>query len=351
MQGASWCLAGLVVVMLTAPRFPSATGQYAVPVTHLQRWQLRSQAHLDLWYHGLAVIGYEGFGLLPLYDRDYASEIREIKQARGIGPTPLDTLARRLLREFDRDSVFELFHFVPLYFDHSSPESMLEALAAVARGREPVDVGAKMVAAVITRSSSRKLLGEYVDALQTEWDVFFEAYWKDGAAERTRRLGAVQAIWDERLGPALHPFLARQNLTGGLAFPSPAVGAEGRIFVGVPRDQRDNRVAMWLPRSPAEPEVVAFALVRELCYPLVSQVVAESGAGRGNRVVAERLSSYGAVRCGSVLLERYIPDLVPAYQRTFMGAADEPEDSSADFTMVFPVDPELYQRILAAVDS
>lgn len=344
-------LCRLAVVALTLGAAAPVAGAHAQSSQATADWRFQSRARVDLWYHGLAVIGYEGFGLLPLYDHEYVSTIHEAKVARGVGSTPLDSLARHFLTEFDRDSVFEVLHFVPLYFERGSPEAMLDALTAVARGREPTSLGAEIVSAVFTSAGSRELLGEYVAVLRQEWALFFEAYWNDGAEDRDHRLEAAQRLWDEQLAAPLQRFLVERRLASGRAFTSAAVGAEGRVFVGAPRDQRDNRVAVWLPRSSGGPDAMVFALVRELCFPLVSQVVTESGSGGWDRVIAERLSSYGAVRCGADLLERVAPALVPAYQQAFVRAADEPRGSTADFATVFPVDAELLRQILAVLEE
>ena len=283
---AVWAVA-LAAIALGVPSGPSGGADSAI-----QRWQFRANPQVDLWYHGLAVVGFEGFGLLPLYDRDYASSVRARKEARGLYPTPLDAAAADLLRAFDRDSVFELFHFVPLYFDGRDPEAFLASLARVARGSETLDPGGEIVAAVLQSRSRRELLGQFVDLLRSEWDLFFAAEWAEVSQHRVAEVAQAQALWDGRVGPALASFMTRRGLAGGVVFVSPAVGAEGRIFAGVPRDQRDNRAAIW---SPGSSETTVFGLVRELCFPLVAEVVARSSSSSWNRVVAERLSSHGAV--------------------------------------------------------
>ena len=96
-------------------------------------WAVRHAAHVDLWYHSLAVVGFQGFGAVPLYDPGYAPAIRAAKTALGIPPTTLDREAPVLLEAFRADSIFEVLHFLPVYFALASRVDMLDALDAVSR--------------------------------------------------------------------------------------------------------------------------------------------------------------------------------------------------------------------------
>jgi hypothetical protein len=335
----------MAAVTFAAPTVAAAQGQAGA-----HQWRFQSRAHVDLWFHGLAVVGYEGFGLLPLYDPGYADAVRSLKETRGVAPTPLDVAAPRLLEAFDRDSLFEVLHFVPLYFEHGTVESVLGALDAVALGQEPQALGAEIVVAVITGDARRQVLGEFVAALRAEWSLFFEAVWQEQTDARQVRLEEAQRFWGAVLEPSLAPFLARRGLGGGAVYASAALGAEGRVFAGAPGNQLDNRAAGALPPPPVSDDVMAFALVREVCFPLVSQVVARSRAGHWDRVVAERMSSIGAVRCGAALLDRHVPDQATPYRMAFLRAADVPEASPEDFAAVFPLDPSVEQGIEDALD-
>src|SRR6266511_1649718 len=95
-------------------------------------WSVRSSPAADLWFHGLAIAGFTGFGDLPLYAPDYASRVARDRAAHG-STTSLVSRAEYFREAFTEDSAFEVLHFVPLYFEHSGRGDMLEALQRVAR--------------------------------------------------------------------------------------------------------------------------------------------------------------------------------------------------------------------------
>jgi hypothetical protein len=310
-------------------------------------WTFVSSPHADLWFHGLAVVGFEGFAPMPLYNRNYAERVQEAKRERGVYPTPLDAVASRLRAGLEQDSTFELFHFVPLYFGLSSPSEMLDALQELARGEDPTDFGSGVVGSVMQSRRQRQLLGEFVEALEQEWQLFFRSYWAEEGRAPTGSLDAAQQLWDRELAPLLDPFLVERGAIGGVAFVSPAVGPEGRVFGGRP-DRPDDNVAVLM--SLAADSAAALFLVRELCFPLVSQLTEQLGIGAGDRVFAERMSSRAAVRCGALLLDRHAPRLAPAYRRLFVsmssGASQQGNDA---FARTFPADPALIAELRAVV--
>ncbi len=319
---------------------PGAAALLLASTAPAQRdWTITAAAHADLWFHGLAVVGLQGFGPLPFYSAAYATETRAAKRAAGRFPTLLDSLAPELGAAFARDSAFEILHFVPLYFAAAEPAAMLDALAEVARGRPPPEPGARLVASVLRSASQRRALGSLVRALRAEWDGYFGAQWNARRADRERALAAATAEWRDLEG-ALGGFLRTRRLDAGRALASAAVGPEGRVFRGDPADPEDNQVVVWLPAGPDAGRIVVAALVRELCYPLVTATL-ERTLGGSDRVAAERVSSRAAVRCGALLLERHRPDLVAGYRAAFLGGVGESATDAATFERVFAVPPPL----------
>ena len=66
--------AALAAAMPTAVTAQAATG-----------WSFGTDPFAELWYHGLAMVGFEGFGRVPLYDAEYAWAVRSARRAgRGI---------------------------------------------------------------------------------------------------------------------------------------------------------------------------------------------------------------------------------------------------------------------------
>jgi hypothetical protein len=313
------------------------------PLSAQRAWTLVEAPQVDLWFHGLAVVGVRGFGPLPLYDPDYAGRIHRAKDSFGVSPTALDRQAERFRAAFEADSSFEVLHFVPLYFAAADRAAMLEALRAVARQSSGIPAladprtrfGAAAVAAVLRRPDERRTLGAFVEALDGEWREFYGAYWATRLEERARRVAQLQADWDARFASPLGGYLRLQRLDRGIIFVSPALGADGRIFAGDPADRTDNLVAVRLPESRDAPDVPLYAAVRELCYPAVRRAVA-SRPGPESRIAAERGSSDAAVRCGAQLLRVRAPELLPGYRRAFA-----PDTLTATFEAAYPLDAAL----------
>jgi len=308
----------LGMVLLAAPGPLAAQGP---------RWIVRSLPHADLWYAALAQIPFEGFGALPLYDADYARGAREAKRAAGVS-TRLDQERAALQTALARDSAFEVLHFVPLYFVGTDRAGMLAALRAVVQGRDPAGLadprarfGAEILAAVLAAPAQRAALDRLVQAVEDEWQRYFGAWWTESAAARSRRADSVQRLWDDVLAPRLGPVLARAALDSGMILVSPALGAEGRIFAGVPTNRADNVVAV---RFGGDAAVAAVSVVRELCYPVASAVVAE--VGRGDRPALERASGRLAVQCGVILLEGAPVGVRQAYARAYPGQSPADPD-------------------------
>jgi len=325
-----------------------------------ESWKVRSEADSDLWFHGMAVIGFEGFGPLRMYDTGYAERVRAAKRRRGIYPTLLDRKSARFRVAFYGDSTFEIMHFLPLYFLAPSSDGLLRAIRAIARDSSAADNAGdpatrnavKAVASLLGSRRQRELLGEFVDALEDERRVFYEDYERESAGARTAQIAKVQQHWNADLAPALAPYLERWRLGNGLIVVSPALGAEGRFVILGRGSAPGPVIAVGLPSSPADHDGVPLSAVRELCFPIVHAVIGQDAARKLERVAAERLSSVAAVRCGALALERYVPALRSSYQTQFLRAAGSPATGAgvdAAFIRVFNLPPAVDAGLRRAI--
>ncbi|HEX9894937.1 MAG TPA: hypothetical protein VGA78_13490 [Gemmatimonadales bacterium] len=320
----------------------------AVPAAaQAPRWSVRSSPAADLWFHGLAVIGFTGFGELPLYAPDYAASVAKDKAARGV-VTELDRRAPYFRTEFARDSAFEVLHFLPLYFPASEPGALLEALGQVAKDdagqkTQPGSAerfGAAAVAAALPTAAERRVLGELTAALDGEWRHWYRGVdTLAGKDARQERVGEFERAWLP-LEAALGPYLNRYRLTGGIILLTPAVGPDGRLFEGNPGAASDNVLAIAV--QPPAADAVFFA-VRELCYPAVRRAISAARLPDTDRVTGERLSGRAAVRCGRMLLARYAPDAVTGYETAWLRASGQ----RSQFTDGFVI-PDRLVRALEA---
>ncbi len=315
-------------------------------------WSIKSGAQVDLWFHSLAVIAADEPGPLGLYSADYARRIRELKQERGVYPTMLDSLGTRLREQIADENNLDVIHFIPLYFPQAEPDRMLQALEAVAERRtESPDLagpdvrsGVLLFSQVYERGGSRRLLRSLVQAMQTEWDVFYRSFWEQMHEEQTTRYDAIQAVWDSLFVPPLGPYLERRKLTAGTVFPSPAIGPEGRIVDESEIDPRDQVVSVQMPLSSQGPEASVFAFLKELCFLLVdpSNLGVPADGGEDFEDLRRRV----AVRCGHLVLQFYAPTLTSAYRRVFLDAVGAEESSTVDaFNRVYALSPEVFERL------
>jgi hypothetical protein len=287
-------------------------------------WAFEDDAFADLWFHGLAVTGFYGFGPFPLYDPDYTSTLRRELRAAGAARTSLEEDRADLLAHFRSDDAFEVLHFLPLYFHGAGRQEALTALTEVsATPRGPPQTsgatrfGVSVVAGLLTRPGERKVLGDFVHDLSQEWQGVVAPRRTRDQDTRDRRMSEIRHAWETEWSPALSAFLQREGMTSGTAIVVPALGAEGRFLERDPAGAPGPLVALGSPEGPAGAAATLSSLVRELCYPVVRRVFASFEARFEDRIEASRASDLTATRCGELLLERRLPAQVPAYRARF----------------------------------
>lgn len=322
-------------------------------------WRVEASAPADLWFHSLAVVGADEPGPLGLYSADYAQRIRTLKQQAGIFPTMLDSLAPELRRAFLDDENLSVLHFAPLYFARTDVAGMLDALLAVAErktddkklaGRN-LGPGMRRIAFDLRTGGSRRTLKTLVQAVHREWEVFYHSHRDSLQTAQSGRYRAMQAVWDSVIARPLTSYLAERRLRTGVVMPSPGIGPEGRIIpddplaVGVPR----NMAAVMMPLFTEAPEPSAFALLKELCFPIVGPMMRRLAADTSrfkDRWDFEDLERRAAVRCGAMLLQFYAPTLAAKYRRAFLDAVGATESYTvAAFERVYPLDPRALELL------
>ena len=321
-------VAGASLMVLTMVSVDSLYGSNQ-PVERVDptRWEVMGSAFADLWFGALTTIGYDGFGPVPLYAPEYAGAMEAWKTERGLSPTALDRAKNGLRAALVADESFEVLHFVPVYFAGATASealTSLRALAALPRGN-PAGVapasrfGVAVVASVLTEPAQRAVLADLLEAVEDEWQAM-------GAlpplAAAPEQIDGVRELWNQGLAPQLADYLNARGLGAGRLVLTPAIGLEGRFFEGDPENPRDNVVVVGLAQD-ADPATAVAALVRELCYPVVREAFSAAAVRIDDRQQASRLSDRAATRCGAMLLERYAPDALTAYEATFAVGSTE----------------------------
>jgi hypothetical protein len=331
------------------------------------RWTFTSVPLANLWFHGMALVDPVGPGPIPLYDPGYPNEVRRAKEQAESGPSLLDRGLGRYREEFRGDPAFEVLHFLPLYFAQAGRTEVfaaLELLAMTPEGIPPAPsartaFGLTAVGSVLTTPGQRAILGDFAEALQSEWDGFFEAWWQENAANRSRLEGSLQSVWRETYEAALAPYLTGISMTGGMVVMAPSIGTEGRIFAGVPQSASDNVLVVAAPKAPERASEAVFSMLRELSFPLARRAMEKAGAPAANRAEAEDLTGRAAVRAGALLLELLFPEEVEAYRGFFLARSGRPAVEAATqriaFEATFPLSAEvekaLQQEILSTVKT
>jgi hypothetical protein len=280
-------------------------------------WRVTVSPFADLWYHGLAVVGFNGFGAHPLYDVAYG---RQAARARPDGPLARE--APGLLEVLESDPAFEVLHFVPVYLAELPPDGALAGLRRIADGRETArgvasDGGLAVIAALLPTPAQRRVLGRFLRALEQERSRGLATALAANRTGRMEQLAAMQARWVDTFAPALDPYLTGRGLGGGRILATPALGLEGRFFQGDPGLVRDNVVIVGLGPVDEGPDATLAPVVRELCYPAVRAAFEDVQFRYADRVAASRASDAAATRCGELLLQRALPEALPAYRTRF----------------------------------
>jgi hypothetical protein len=330
----------------------SAWAQEAEAQGSERDWKVVSAAHVDLWYHGLAVIGFDQDEGFPLYNPDYVERVKAAKEEQGVYPTALDSIAEELLEDLEEDAAFQNFHFVPLYFPTADREGMLTALDAVATRRvgestvgPDTRTGARWATGAFEEGSHRRVLRRFVQALEREWEMFYADFW-----EREVALGPVaweflEREWNEELAPPLEDFLGDQGLQQGYLLMSPVLGPEGRLIQGNAFRGIADAVAVWAPGWD-DLDASLYSVVRELCFSIIDQnVINPATVRRGDPNV---ISGRAAVRCGSMLVYRGARDRLAEYQATFLRAAGV-DSVEADTTEAFQEEFQVPARVEDAI--
>ncbi len=92
----------LVVAIAAAPAIPAA----AQPPAAAPSWRVTTLDHVDLWYHGVALLGVAVPEPAGLYDAAYAPAVRRLRAQLRVAATPLERASRDLASTFQREPAF-----------------------------------------------------------------------------------------------------------------------------------------------------------------------------------------------------------------------------------------------------
>jgi hypothetical protein len=326
-----------------------AGGGPGAATPRVTEWSFGATEHLALWYHGLALAHHavrdERPASLPLphYRPGYADSIAAAKQAAGVAPTRLDSLAAEFGRAFVGQTAYDAIEFLPLYFLDSSAlfaavRAWQQAGGEARNARTPdAHQAISFLSQVFPAAEQRQLVGRWAEVLEEEARVFFRGHWERQFLRLRQTARDVDAEW-RPIAAGAQRILASHDLQGGEAFLVPALGAEGRI---VARGAGLPRVAVQAP-APGEPQETVYAFIHELLYPMIGDLVRQQVASHPAGPDERRLGVHAAVRGGALLLESAAPARLPEYRRFYMREAGHGDATdAAAFAAAFPLPGEL----------
>ena len=306
----------------------------AGPAPAPRGWTVTRDPFANLWFHAMALVGDQGFGVLPLYDaaRARATPRRAPRDAAA------DERLRRIRRQLAADSALELLHFVPMYFVGIPTGSALDALddAAASRNATATDrahVVARMIAGSLPAAAERRTLAEAVAVARDEQSARLARTY-DAIEQRAEEL---ELRWNETFLPLVGPYLAGSGQRSGVIVVVPTIGFDGRV-VAIPSL---GTVVAVATRTDAEPDAPLLAAVRELAFRALDHVPVP----REGRVAAARRRDVLAVRAGAILLERN-RQLLGEYRGWYHAASPFP---FLAFEQIYPVDPATERALRAAL--
>lgn len=356
-----WLRAGLLLLAVPAAG-AQATGAPLAATPAAGRatpaWRVTTLDHVELWYHGLAIVGFGIAEPAALYDSAYAPRMRAARRRRGLAPTPLDRGAAAMASALERDRAFEIMHFLPLYFATADWPAFLHAVRTLDGDGSRRDPGSERVsggiALALPRPDQRRTLRRFAELLEAERALWLAAETNAAAGSRLARARAVEQRWNTEFAPALAPFLARIGGAHGTIVLAPQLGREGRYLQPRAGAAGASIVAVAMPPGDGTEETTgaAFDILRELCFATARTVLRDRAPLR-DPVAAEALSRAIAVRCGAIVLRRHLPHHLAAYEARFLPraralAADTANDRLA---RAFPLAPTIEQRLVAEIGS
>jgi hypothetical protein len=310
-----------------------------VGVAHSQpaasAWEVRSSPAVDLWYYGLAAVGFSGPGSLSWYNPDFVATLRSERTSRGFGKSRLEEESGRFARAFRRDTVFEALHFLPLYYASDDASTLTASLRSLS-------TSGNALAPVFPTAAERKTLAEFADALDAERPYVVQS--RARAKLTSQVIDKLDAQWKREFLPVIEQYLRDLGVRRGVLLISPALGSEGRIVrLG---DEIIIAVGLGNPRSPAAP---LYAAVRELCFPLVGHVNGLTD-GVTSRLTAIDVTNRAAVRCGAMLLDISSATMGAEYRRLYLEASSDDWNVPRDFDARFPLTKAVEKSLRAELD-
>ena len=300
------------------------------------QWEVRSSPAIDLWYYGLASVGFSGPGTLSWYNADFAAALRAEQRNRTHRESILERDRVRFASAFRGDTIFEALHFLPLYYAGDDGSELIATLRSLSVTGNPL-------ARVFPASQGRKVLERFADALDAERPYLPQSEARAKLLD-AKNVEILDARWKTEFLPVLFPYFRELGIRRGVILISPAIGSEGRIV----RNGDEAVVAVGTTSSltPAGP---LYEAVRELCFPLVNRVAGVTTASMSMPDAIDA-TNRAAVRCGAMLLDVPSTKMGAEYRGMYVGSVSANGNVALNFDAQFPLSKAVEKSLREEVE-
>jgi hypothetical protein len=335
---------------------PSPVGVPTTNAPQTRPWRVTTYEHVDLWLHGFALLTSDT-GHVPFFARGYKQEIKALKRQKNVY-TNLDANQQQLSQRFAASPALANAQFVPMYFNSFQELSTAIDLFVRSNGdpRAASDPVAQqeiaLLAANFPTPADRNWARLFMQSLQDEDTKFYHAYWTNEQQTRGAAFAQVNQQWLSVYYPRLSRFLNNTQQANGELILSIPLGGEGRT---INNGKQSNAIAVEFPKTVDAADEAIFGFVHEIVARLVDEAI------RDNTTPAEQRSGVtsgyvgnGAVRGGALLLEKVLPDRVPAYMKFYLRELGRPVpagDPRAAFEAAFPLPSAIVSSLSRTIDS
>jgi hypothetical protein len=327
-------------------------------------WPVKTRYVVDLWLHGLAMLGTDS-SRTPPFRRDYRDEMIVAKNSRNIltqldqnaemlqhglrvNPRLMDG-ARLALREGSWEEMGnDIAAFLTSGDDSTSGRkrpSVLSTWKRAPRTSEETTDMMRALGAVYRTDADREWLKVFALSLTDEHSKFYEQYWRERQRALRPALAAVDSEFSQRYLKQFRSYLRGVQLPTGEIVLSLPLGAQGRsIFQG------QHSIAIGFPSTADSSLGAVYEFAHEVVGPVAEQAVRERIAPAEFRAgLGAQLESPAKVRGGAMLLQRAVPELVAGYERHYLAEARVTASGDVDsaFVRAFP----LRQSIIDGMDQ
>ncbi len=318
-------------------------------------WRVNTREDVDLWLHGFAMLTTDT-GRVTFFSRGYKQRITAIKRQKNI-LTALDANQPQLSARVATNPSLTNAQFLAMYFPSLQEIANATDLFIRAQGNPRASNDPQMqqeialLASLFPSAADRDWLRLFVQSIQDEDSRFYHAYWTSEQGARGAGYAQFQAQWQSTWYPKLSRFLNNTQQPDGELLLSLPLGGEGRT---VNQGKLSNIIAVTYPTTPDSAANALFVFAHEAVQQLVQVAINDNTTPAEQRSGATNgYQGNAAVRGGAMLIQKTIPDLLPAYMRFYLetlGPAAPRGDTAAAFAAGFPLPSAIVTAIGKQID-